>query len=414
MLIAVAGGRLQGVEIVYLAKKAGFSTLVIDKDPDAPAAGLSDQFIQFKFLSTQYVPDPCPRPDLIIPAIENKTVLDLIAAWAAVRDIPMAFDRNAYAVSSSKHRSNRLFSRLNLPIPKSWNGKFGDGSLSGIPADPPASALPLVIKPDDSSGSRGVIIVKHPDMLRRLEAESMEGRVVQEYLDGPSFSIEVAGRPGNYRAFQVTDLEMDDTCDCCGVTAPTVLAPDGIQFLEDAAVAIAETLGLSGLMDLEVILHNRELKLLEIDARFPSQTPMAVFWSTGLNMIDFLASQALGMPEKFTEPRHETCVRVEHIRVSNGRLQVKGEHIMGRFGPLSVQQGFFGADEAITSFSEDMDPQTKDWVATLVFTGASHEQVRKKQRNCHRAIRDQVARKQAAQKQPADQISSDLEKRNVS
>ena len=39
MLIAVVGGKLQGVEAVYLAKKAGWKTLVIDKNPDVPAAG---------------------------------------------------------------------------------------------------------------------------------------------------------------------------------------------------------------------------------------------------------------------------------------------------------------------------------------------------------------------------------------
>ena len=49
MRVAVVGGKLQGVEVVYLAKKAGWQTLLIDKNPDVPATGLCDQFLQFEF-----------------------------------------------------------------------------------------------------------------------------------------------------------------------------------------------------------------------------------------------------------------------------------------------------------------------------------------------------------------------------
>ncbi len=40
MLIGIVGGRLQGMEAVYLAKKAGFETLVIDRKEDAPATSI--------------------------------------------------------------------------------------------------------------------------------------------------------------------------------------------------------------------------------------------------------------------------------------------------------------------------------------------------------------------------------------
>ena len=46
MIVAIAGGNLQGVEAVYLAKKAGWYTIVLDKQPHPPASGLCDQFIQ--------------------------------------------------------------------------------------------------------------------------------------------------------------------------------------------------------------------------------------------------------------------------------------------------------------------------------------------------------------------------------
>ncbi|RHV89163.1 hypothetical protein DXA96_09805 [Lachnospiraceae bacterium OF09-33XD] len=44
--ILVAGGRLQGTEIVYLARKAGYCVILIDRSENAPAAGLADLFVR--------------------------------------------------------------------------------------------------------------------------------------------------------------------------------------------------------------------------------------------------------------------------------------------------------------------------------------------------------------------------------
>ena len=39
-VLAVAGGGLQGLEITYLARRAGFETLLLDRKEDPPAGGL--------------------------------------------------------------------------------------------------------------------------------------------------------------------------------------------------------------------------------------------------------------------------------------------------------------------------------------------------------------------------------------
>ncbi len=44
MLVAVVGGNLQGIEAAYLAKKAGWQVLMIDRKAVVPAAGLCDRF----------------------------------------------------------------------------------------------------------------------------------------------------------------------------------------------------------------------------------------------------------------------------------------------------------------------------------------------------------------------------------
>ena len=370
MLIAVIGGKLQGLEAVYLAQKASYQTLVIDKNPDAPAAKLCDQFMEFEFSSDNLFPFYGSKIDLIIPAIEDKIVLAAIKTWAQTDNIPLAFDIDAYLLSSSKIKSDTLFQKMCLPAPRHW----------------PDCSFPVVLKPDQASGSQGVEIIDNPTYFssRFPTRLQMEGMIVQEFLEGTSSSIEILGRPGNYHAIQVTDLGMDEDYDCKKVTTPTQLSKQYINQFTEIAVAIAEKIKLFGIMDVEVILHQNRLKLLEIDARLPSQTPIAVYWSTGINMVKLLVD--LFVKKSLNpSPKHERSVIVEHIKVCDSKIEFLGEHIMGQDGPLVLISNFFGANEAITSF----EGGKHQWVSTMIFSGASHDEINIKREACYKKIIEQ-------------------------
>lgn len=371
IIIAVIGGKLQGVEVLYLARKAGFKTLLIDKNPQAPAVELCDRFIQFEFGAALPFPPDHPEIDLLFPAIEDETVLSLLCSWAESSGIPLAYDPAAYAVSKSKFKSDALFQKMNLPAPIPW----------------PDSKFPVVVKPDQSSGSQGVEIFHTPDALRARfpDPKQLQTLIIQTFLEGPSYSIEVLGTPGHYTAMQVTDLFMDKVYDCNKVTAPTELSGTQVHRFEKMAIAVAEAIELKGIMDVEVILHQGELKLLEIDARFPSQTPITVYWSTEINMVEILADLFVHKtPVSSTVDAHCGCpVLVEHIEVLNGQIEFSGEHIMAQDGPLTLHTDFFHANEAVTSYQ----PHRRHWVATMIFRGDSPEEIMRKRTACHREIR---------------------------
>jgi pyrrolysine biosynthesis protein PylC len=124
-------------------------------------------------------------------------------------------------------------------------------------------------------------------------------------------------------------------------------------------------------MDVEAIDDGGTMKVLEIDARLPSQTPTALYHSSGLNILTLLyglfVNRRVERPPGFTRPRG---VVYEHIRVTPGRIRTLGERIIARAGPLTHQQDFFGADEALT----DYQPGRFPWVATLIITAADRLQ----------------------------------------
>lgn len=351
MKIAVIGGGLQGTEAAYLAHKAGWDVLLIDKKANVPASGLCDTSVQMDVTDTKGFAHLVRVNNirLVIPATENQTALDSLEEWGSQSSTPLAFDAAAYAISSSKDKSNRLFARLGIPTPLPW----------------PGCGFPIVAKPSGGSGSQGVSIIHNRAELENRFPGSGEKQpenwVLQEYLDGPSYSLEIVGTPGNYRTLQVTDLEMDAGYDCKRVKAPSDLPLQLVKQFEHLALEIAEAVALKGIMDVEAILNNGQLKVLEIDARLPSQTPTAVYWSTGINMLELLAGCFIPLSPGSTSQKPRKII-YEHIDVSPHGIEVCGEHIMADAGPLTLRRTFHGAAEALTNYTPGRD----QWVATLI------------------------------------------------
>jgi pyrrolysine biosynthesis protein PylC len=233
----------------------------------------------------------------------------------------------------------------------------------------------VIVKPSRASGSEDISIFDDREAVDNFLKQSQGEWVAQAYMHGPTYSLEVLGRNGNYLLPQVTDLHMDEQYDCRAVTAPTLLAPGLVAAFEKLSLEIAQLIELNGLMDVEVVASNGELRVLEIDARFPSQTPTAVYHSTGFNMVAalgnlFMHGHMPSMPvPPFPEQGHARGVVYEHIRVTGNALEFRGEHIMSQAGSLHRVQDFFGADEAITNYREGRD----QWVATLIVTGKDRQ-----------------------------------------
>ena len=355
MLIAIIGGKLQGLEAAYLAGKAGYRVLLIDKKQDIPARNLCDQFCCIDAGGSDELAEALKPADLVLPTLENRFALESIVETANRLNKPLIFDLAAYDLASSKSISDKLFFKLGIPAPNPW----------------PDCKFPMVVKPSASSGSEGVLLLENEAALESFLNKTgplLDNWVVQEYLAGPSYSIEILGYRGSYLPLAVTRLEMDEIHDCKRVLAPAGLSSHYGKQLARIAEKIAQKINLNGIMDVEVILHDNELKVLEIDARLPSQTPTAVYQSTGVNMIELLAetfiNKKLATSGNLKKPR---AAIFEHIQVAGRKLKITGEHVISAAGPLTYFENFFGTDEALT----DYRPGKDYWVATIITTSGS-------------------------------------------
>ena len=370
--IAIVGGVLQGMEAVLLSKAAGYETVVLDRKPRAPALSLCDEPL---------VLDPTKDPeeakkvfsgcDAVIPACEELDLLRCLDSMAL--DVPLLFDLKSYNTSCSKNRSNEIMASVGVPLPKPW----------------PECGYPAIVKPSSQSGSIGVSVAMNEDDMRRgLEFIDSIGDepVIQEFVHGKSVSIEVIGDGSKARSYVTTEVCLDSNYDCKMVRCnPDVLSREDDELFGKIGRDVAEAMGLSALMDVEAILTPKGLRVLEIDARIPSQTPAAIEAATGVNLLEELATTAMGIPA--CRKAREGCSVYRHVVFKDGVLRSSGEKEFGHVSSPRFAPGLFGCENSIT----DYEPGSKEWRATLISTASTESEADSKARACIDRILDECS-----------------------
>lgn len=369
MKLGVVGGLLQGMEAAYLAKKAGYETIVIDRNEKAPAISLADSSeildINLEKSKAKRIFGDC---DAVMPANENIETLVSIDKIARETGVDLLFDLNAYNISSSKILSNNLMNELKVPMPKPW----------------PECGFPVIVKPSGQSGSVGVRkaystadVNSAVDEIHRMG----DKEVIQEFADGPNISIEVIGDGTHAESMILTEVVLDDRYDCKMVRCPMQgMDPDILDSFSRCGESIAEALGLKGIMDVEAIYSKKGLKVLEIDARIPSQTPAAIVNATGVNLIKHLVEAVKG---NLSGPQPDDGSAIyEHLIFENGILRSCGEKVFAGVENPRIEYGLFGSSEMIT----DYEPGKNRWHATMITKGKTPEDTWNKRQKCIECI----------------------------
>lgn len=358
MRVAVCGGGLQGTELCFLAKKAGWHVELLDRKERPNALYLSDNFICAD-LSTELLGNAkraVKQADIVLPAMENMASLINLENFCAKYDIPFAFDLEAWRVTRTKRECRALFKDFDIPIP---------GSVRR-PDD-----YPYVLKPVHGSGSQGVkVIRRHEDLPAHIKEIWNDSEwILEKYCSGRQFSMEICGVPGDYKTFMLTEILVDSHHDCNCVVAP---APDIASHTEMSQylLTLAQALELHGIMDIEAISSHEGMRVLEIDARFPSQTPIAIWLSTGINLAEYLVSCFIPYTPGLAKSQPHPS-KYMHLCRKNEKLFFPGEHSLDKpLCPILLP----GGTEILASRGE----APGDWNAVLLLSGTTWSDLQKK------------------------------------
>ena len=163
---------------------------------------------------------------------------------------------------------------------------------------------PCIMKPTDNAGSRGVVLCNSREELEdEYEYSHHESRggavIIEEYLQGPEFSIEVMVVDGEPHILQITDklttgaphfVEM-------GHSQPTRQNVENQAKIKDLAIRACKAVGINvGPAHVEMILTKDGPKMVELGARMGGDciTTHLVPLSTGIDMVGCMIKLACG------------------------------------------------------------------------------------------------------------------------
>ncbi len=306
--ILFVGGGQETIPGVKVAKEMGLSVIVSDISEAAPCVKLADHFL---LADTYSVEDTlrevkifCKKhrsiDGVICMASDVPLTVAMVAKELGLPGIPI----EAAKIVTDKVLMKDCFKASHLPIP--WYSEVQDAKqLKQIVRD---KALPLIIKPVDSRGARGVLKLEDDVDLDWAYSTSLSyspsNRVmVEEFLSGPQVSTESLIVKGNVYTLGFSDRNYDLLEKYSpyiiedGGDLPSSLLPVDQKRIKDTVAKTASVLQITnGVIKGDMVLSDGDPYIIEVAARLSGgyfcshEIPL----NTGVDFVRIAVQMAMG------------------------------------------------------------------------------------------------------------------------
>ena len=245
--VAVLGGTRISCEIVRAAKELGMRTAVLDYYPPqkSPAKLIADENAQVSVADAEQVAAYALEHgvDGLVTGYTD-SILGMYADACDAAGLPCYGDRALFELFTDKARWKKLCVEYGVPTAVRFESQ--ECALE--------SHLPVLVKPADGSGSRGVGVVRQLGELEpaveRAKSFSKSGKViVEEYLEGPEVTVFWVFIDGRYEVYMMGDRVVKPVPGGkvplpVGYLFPSPATP---RYLEDVAPRVKKMLGAVGI-----------------------------------------------------------------------------------------------------------------------------------------------------------------------
>ena len=260
------------------------AVIVTDVNPLSPAVHVADRAYRVPMATDQgYLPEllgicDAEKIRLIVPTIDDE--LPLIGGarerFAQVGTLAACSPAQTALLCNDKYATCAHLQRAGMAAARTWL----PGELSSMPQ------LPLFIKPREGRGAVGAFAIR---TLRELEffLGYVQNPVIQEYLDGPEYTIDVLcdllGRP-----LSIVPRER--------VVIRAGVIDRGRTVYDRRLIALAEAacaaMPFAGPVNIQCRLHKGQPYIFEINPRFSGGIPLTI--QAGADFPKMLLRLALG------------------------------------------------------------------------------------------------------------------------
>jgi biotin carboxylase len=350
--VLLLGAGRQQRRAILRARQLGLRVVAVDRNPNATGLTQADEAEVAEFTDVGAAVEIARRHrvDGVLTVAVDRAV-PVAAAVAEDLGLPGIGRRTAHLMTHKVAMRRRL-AEGGVPQPQ-----FA-AVRARREAAPAASTVgfPAVLKPADSSGGRGLFLLRSSDDLERhLHAalsESPTGEaIVESFTDGLELNGLVVSRGGEPQLLLLSD-RLRPPGEGFGVgwihSYPSRLFGDVLQEAERVALRTVRTLGLrDGVAFPQLIVHGGQATLVEVAARVPGgQMADLAFHALGIDLIEIALRQALGekVPDDLVEPRHQTPTAVRFLTARPGPLPVGKVSKIGGLDRVLGAQGVVQAD----------------------------------------------------------------------
>lgn len=314
--ILILGAGNHQVHIIRQAKKMGLDTLVISPDGDYPGLKIADKIYYEDATDGEKVFEIAHAESVDGIVTDQGEMFVRAQAYAAEKMGLQGIGYERALLFTDKNAQKEKCEMLGLPTIEHGLVK----TLSEAKSLFRKINGNAIIKPTDSSGSRGVTkIVTESDLDDNFEttrAFSKDGNVIMErFISGPEFevdSIVVNGECKYLMHADLTEFQIPNVFACSTILFPSMAENKVIERLIDTNKTTIEGLGLeNGLAHAEYIKDDAtgNIYLMEAAARGGGLflSSHIVEMQTGLNTAEFLINLALGNIKELPEFQRELC-----------------------------------------------------------------------------------------------------------
>lgn len=322
--LLILGASISQVPFVKTAKYLGCFVGIVDYNNKAAAIEYADQYFQCSLTDLEGVERIAEEfcPDGITSGASDVGVLTA-AILCEHRGLPGLSVDTAIKVKD-KGAMIEAFRQHGVAHPEY---QIVESTEDAVSLD-----FPLITKPVDNSGSRGINVARNPEELaaaleNSLSCSLSHRAIVEEYMEGPEVSVEVLIQDGEPHVLQVTDkittgephfIEI-------GHSQPSQLPEPDLKAIRELAYNAVKAVGIQdGCAHAEIKLTPKGPKMVEIAGRLGGDfiTTVLVPCSTGINMSEYEILRAIGMPKKFVSGNgYRNGVAVRFIEARAGMVE---------------------------------------------------------------------------------------------
>lgn len=328
-IMVLAAGLLQ-IDVIEKAKSMGYYVLAVDGNPKAPGFNVADKAICADIVNEETMLKNA-RDEHVDGVIHPCSEVSMAVMGRINDELGLSgISREQAICATNKHLMRKAFEKGNAPSPKSILAQDAEDAWSRLQSEFDTDAI---LKPSRNSGSRGIAKVSRNmdkgDFIRAYDEALSESRdhsvLIEQFIEGPEFSIEMIVWQGEIHVLTVTDKKTTGAPHFVelGHNQPSCFSATDVETLKAAAVAGVRALGVNNCAcHAEAKLMNGKAYLMEVGARLGGDfiSTELTHLSTGIDMVAAAIDVALGVEPDLSAKEEPKGVCIRYFCPKPGKL----------------------------------------------------------------------------------------------